>query len=455
VPPPPSRAPNDEETEAEPSLTYRVMTRRPRPRLAWVDDKGEHTVEIDRPILVGSSDRVQAILEDRMVSRLHAELEPREDGVWIRDLGSKNGTWVEGVRVQVAQVSDGARVRVGGSTLVVTYDRDPRKVPLWPSDRLGSMVAASEVMRELFQRASQYAQTDAPVLVTGETGTGKELLAQAIHELSARAEGPFVVVDCAALTDTLLESELFGHVRGAFTDAVSTRVGAIEAAHGGTVFLDEIGELPAAMQPKLLRVLETSQVRRVGEVTFRQVDVRFVAATHRDLARMVGAGVFREDLYFRLAVLPANVPALRERPGDVPLLVEHFASRYPGLAFDPAAMERLASYAWLGNVRELRNFVERARALGPARALAMLEGTEAPASRPTVPPPPAPLAALPFPEVPLDRPFKELREAYIDHLEREYIKGIILRVGRNASAVATAAGLDRTYVHRLMRKHDL
>jgi two-component system response regulator GlrR len=450
--------PREEDTEAEPNLTYKVTTRRPRPRLTWVDSKGEHNVEIDRPILIGSSAQVHAIVDDRMVSRLHAELELRDDGVWVRDLGSKNGTWVEGVRVQAAQMADGARLRVGGSTLVVTYDREPRKVPLWPSDCLGSMVAASERMRELFQRAAQYAQTDAPVLVSGETGTGKELLAQAIHELSARSEGPFVVVDCAALADTLLESELFGHVRGAFTDAVSTRVGAIEAAHGGTVFLDEIGELPAAMQPKLLRALETHQVRRVGEVAFRQVDVRFVAATHRDLAAMVAAGAFREDLYFRLAVLPAVVPSLRERSEDIPLLLEHFAARYPGLKFEPNVIQALRSRPWLGNVRELRNFVERARALGPAQALAMLDGAEGP-------PAPAPageaavsVASIPslwLPEVPLDRPFKELREAYLDHLEREYIAGMIAKVGRNANAVATAAGLDRTYVHRLMRKHDL
>jgi transcriptional regulator with GAF, ATPase, and Fis domain len=315
-------------------------------------------------------------------------------------------------------------------------------------------------MRELFMRISQYASSPAPVLVRGETGTGKELIARALHEASPRSGGPFVVVDCAALPDNLLESELFGHVKGAFTGAAGTRAGAIETGHGGTVFLDEIGEMPLTMQPKLLRAIESRTIRRVGEATHREVDVRFVAATHRDLASMVSVGAFREDLYFRLAVLPLDVPPLRERPDDVPVLVEHFLGRVRGVHVGDEAMEKLCAHPWLGNVRELRNFVDRASTVGVAHALAMLEGGEAPVSRRPDPPtaprgPGGGAGGPPLPAVPTDRPFKELREAYNDHLEREYFGGLVRKLGRNVTAIAEAAGLDRTYVNRLLRKHDL
>ncbi|HEX8792356.1 MAG TPA: sigma 54-interacting transcriptional regulator [Polyangiaceae bacterium] len=451
--------PRDEETDAQEQLPFSISVPRRHPRLVWSDDDGEHTLAIDGRVLVGSSSRVHAVVHDRTASRLHAEIEAREDGAWVRDLGSKNGTWIGDVRIQSARLPDGGVLRVGATTLSVTYGGEPARVPLWPSDRLGPLVARSESMRELFMRISQYASSPAPVLVRGETGTGKELIARALHEASPRAEGPFVVVDCAALPDTLLESELFGHVKGAFTGAASARAGAIEAGQGGTVFLDEIGELPLTMQPKLLRAIESRTIRRVGEATHRDVDVRFVAATHRDLASMVSVNAFREDLYFRLAVLPLDVPPLRERPEDVPVLVAHFLERAPGVHVGDEAMEKLRAHPWLGNVRELRNFVDRAATVGVAPALAMLEGGEAPPARRADAPargsvPPGP-GAPPLPDVPIDRPFKELREAYNDHLEREYFGGLVRKLGRNVTAIADAAGLDRTYVHRLLRKHDL
>jgi transcriptional regulator with GAF, ATPase, and Fis domain len=313
-------------------------------------------------------------------------------------------------------------------------------------------------MRSLFYVLADYARTDSPVLVQGETGTGKELVAKAIHEASNRASGPFVVVDCGALPETLLESELFGHVKGSFTGATTTRAGAFETADGGTVFIDEIGELPLSMQPKLLRVLESQTVRRVGESNHRRVNVRFVAATHRDLRAMVAAGSFREDLYFRLAVLPVFVPPLRERPDDIGLLLDHFlASRH--IQVPPEVVREMERCPWPGNVRELRSFTERAAAIGPVRAWEMTQGLRTSSNSLPVPaeressPHPAPEDSLAIdPTV----PFKVLREARNDHFEREYLKALIARHGRgDVGVLADAAGLDRSYVHRLLRRHEL
>jgi transcriptional regulator with GAF, ATPase, and Fis domain len=283
------------------------------------------------------------------------------------------------------------------------------------------------------------AKSDAPVLLLGETGTGKELAARAIHDASARASGPFVIVDCAALSTSLIETELFGHARGAFTGALVARVGAFEAASGGTVFLDEIGELSPSMQPKLLRVLESGTVKRLGESEHRSVDVRLIAATHRDLRPNVNAGAFREDLYFRIAVLPLLLPSLRARPSDIPLLFRHFLRGRQTI--EPVAERDLLQMPWLGNVRELRNFVERACAFGTKETLDAGETAGATGSA--------------APAVSLEQPFKEFRERWIDQGEREYVGKLLDRHQRNVSAAAETAGLDRTYIYRLIRKHGL
>ena len=274
-------------------------------------------------------------------------------------------------------------------------------------------------MRELFAQMSRVAQSDAPVLILGETGTGKELVARAIHDASARASGPFVIVDCAALASSIIEGELFGHARGAFTGAVGARAGSFEAANGGTIFLDEIGELPLELQPKLLRVLESRSVKRLGESEHRPIDVRLVAATHRDLRRMVNAGAFREDLYFRIAVLPLALPPLRARKGDIPLLFRHFlAGRRP---VEPVSERELAEMPWLGNVRELRNFVERACAIGAqGRDAVQPRRRSRPPRRPRQPD----ASAVAF-----EQPFKEFRERWIDHGEREYLQRLLERHG--------------------------
>ncbi|MFO0630926.1 MAG: sigma-54-dependent Fis family transcriptional regulator [Polyangiales bacterium] len=298
------------------------------PQIRWHDATGSHSALIRGRTMLGSAENCTHVVHDPLVSRLHVALDVADDGIWVRDLGSRNGTYVAGVRVREACVPDGGAVRIGNTDVRVHYDQNEAVLDLWPTEQFGPMWGRSVVMRELFARLARVAGNESTVLIQGETGTGKELVARAIHQFSRRRDGPLVVVDCGALAENLLEAELFGHARGAFTGAAHERPGAIEAAHGGTVFLDEIGEMPLAMQPKLLRALESRSVRRVGETRYRDVDVRFVAATHRDLAEMVNAGTFREDLFFRLPVLPVTLLLpLRQRTDDIPLLVSRMLPR--------------------------------------------------------------------------------------------------------------------------------
>jgi transcriptional regulator with GAF, ATPase, and Fis domain len=430
-------------------------------QLRWTDTAGAHLKTVDGRLTLGSASRVDISVADPLVSRLHAELSFESDGLWVRDLGSRNGTYVQGVRVREACVPPKGEIRVGSTR--ISTEPTTSEIELWPEARFGPLIGGSEKMREFFVSLARVAPTDASVLVLGETGCGKELVARAVHEASSRAEKPLVVVDCAALPENLIESELFGHAKGAFTGAVSAHEGAFEAADGGTLFLDEIGELPLSVQPKLLRVLETKTVRRIGETSYRPVDVRILSATHRDLRTFVNAKSFREDLYFRIAVLPVIVPPLRERTEDIELLVKHFLRSDAPLS--PELVRELAGRPWRGNVRELRNFVERARALGVERALAMASGDAAEgatvppqAAAATQPPPQAPStqeAALTVPGIRFEQPYRSFRERWADVGEREYLLRLLARHARNVSAAAQEAQLDRTHVYRLMRKHVL
>jgi two-component system, NtrC family, response regulator GlrR len=360
----------DAPTEAQrPPVNYSTTALRHRVRVRWADASGAHDSTLDGRTVIGSAADSGIVVADPAVSRIHAELDLREDGLWLRDLGSRNGTFIDGVQVGLGRVPDGGSVRVGSSLLAVRRDKTPEPVDLWPGERFGPLMGRSAAMRELFARLARVARTESTILVLGETGTGKELVAQAIHDASARAKHPFVVVDCAALPEALLEAELFGHARGAFTGAVSARAGAIESAEGGTVFLDEVAELPLALQPKLLRVLESRTIRRIGETGHRKVNVRFVSATNRDVRTMVNDGTFREDVYFRLAVIPVVIPPLRERLEDIPLLIASFVPA--GTSLDPGLLHEAMRRTWPGNVRELRNFIERVAALGVHEALAM------------------------------------------------------------------------------------
>jgi transcriptional regulator with GAF, ATPase, and Fis domain len=434
-----------ETLQQEQSFETVLSTARAAVEASWNDGRGVRAVRLQESLVCGSAPSAGLCIADPLVSRLHAAFDLRDDGVWVRDLGSRNGTYLNGIRVGMARLPDDADVTVGNTTIVFRVAGAPVTVDLWPVSQFGPLLGRSQIMRELFTRLARYAASDSPVLVQGETGTGKELVAYALHQASSRAARPFVIVDCAGLPETLLESELFGHVRGAFTGAITSRRGAFEEAEGGTVFLDEIGELPLAMQPKLLRVLESRAVRRIGESTYRPVDVRFILATHRDLQSMVAAGAFREDLYFRLAVLPVTVPPLRARVDDLPLLVDHFAKGRPLNASREELSQALAARPWLGNVRELRNFVDRAVTVGAKEAIALAQPH---ASVPS----PAPTG---LPAVPCDRPFKEAREAWIDHFDREYVRQLLERHSRDVAAAAAAAGVDRTYIYRLIRRHRL
>jgi two-component system response regulator GlrR len=415
------------------------------PRLSWQDLRGSHDRIIDRTLVLGKVEHVDLTVADRAVSRLHAELDPRDTGLWVRDLGSRNGTFINGVRVTSGCIPEGGTLKVGGTELQVRYASDPQEVELWPGPEFGAMIGPSVVMRELFARLARIARSSSPVLITGETGTGKELAAQAVHDHSDRAGGPFVTVDCGALPETLLESELFGHDKGAFTGAASARAGAIEAAQGGTVFLDEIGELPLQLQPKLLRVIEARTIRRLGENHHRPVDVRFIAATHRDLKVMVSQGGFREDLYFRLAVLPVWIPPLREHRQDIPALLARLLPAESGLEVTPNLLRELTDRPWLGNVRELRNALERMTVLGP------LDGQPGPeASPPTG-------TGAPF-DIPAEwapLPYKAFRDRSYEALERAYLRSLLARHDYKISAAAEAAQIHRTYLHRLIRRYGL
>ena len=416
------------------------------PIIKWSEPAGPtREKELLERVVVGTAPSADVVLTDRAVSRLHAELDPRDDGLWVRDLGSRNGTFVEGIRVVAANIPNGAKLLLGRTEIAIRYAEQPNPVELWPSAQFGALIGASVAMRELFAKLSRIAQSSASVLIEGETGTGKELAAKAIHDVSPRASGPFVVIDCAALPETLLEAELFGHAKGAFTGALAARPGAIEEAEGGTVFLDEIGELPLSMQPKLLRVLESRMVRRIGETQHRAVDVRFIAATHRDLRTLANNRAFREDLYFRLAVLPLTIPPLRERPGDIPLLVDHLLSRADAGVVSPDLLRDLASRPWFGNVRELRNFVERATTLGAPEALALAASDAAKPDdddwRPKLP------------QRWLELPLRDLREQVGALVDREYLARLLERCDQNVARAATVAGVNRTYLYRLLAKH--
>jgi transcriptional regulator with PAS, ATPase and Fis domain len=392
-------------------------------------------------IRIGTAAASDLTLTDRTVSRFHCELRQVGAALQIVDSGSTNGTFVDGVRILAAEVAPGARVRIGETTLTITPAGERYAVELSARHRFGDVIGASVEMRRLYGILERVAPTDASVLIQGETGTGKELVARAIHDASPRARGAFVVVDCGAIAENLIESELFGHVRGAFSGAVGDRKGLVEDADGGTLFLDEIGELPANLQPRLLRVLESLEVRRVGGNTSRRVDIRVVAATNRPLAQSVNDGSFREDLYYRLAVVELHLPPLRARREDIALLAEAFFRRYAGdkEPLPPAFLPSLTSRAWPGNVRELRNYIERSVSLGHASA----QPSEASEGRTAA-------AAPSQPVVPVHLPLKDARAAWTEQFEVLYVKALLAKTQGNVTRAAELAGINRRSLQRLI-----
>jgi transcriptional regulator with PAS, ATPase and Fis domain len=405
-------------------------------------DRGKKLVVAEATAVVGTAPSAQLRLTDPTVSRLHCEVQLRSEGVRLIDTASTNGTFVDGVRVRDAYLSSGSTLRLGGTALRAQLGTEPFRLPLSARDRFGPLLGGSVEMRRVYAILERVAPTETTVLIQGETGTGKEVVARAIHDASARAKAPFVAVDCGAIADNLIESELFGHVRGAFSGAMSDREGLFEEADHGTLFLDEIGELPLPLQPKLLRALEGRQVRRVGSNSMRPIDVRVVAATNRPLAQAVNLGTFREDLYYRLAVVDLALPPLRARREDIPGLAQHFLERFAGTSqLPPDLLATLLSRSWPGNVRELRNYIEQRVSVGL---------TSDPASvrqPPRVALPPA-LEAL----VPSDLPLKDAREAWMESFERSYVRTLLKKSGGNITRAAELAGVNRRFLYRLMER---
>ncbi|MFN0245760.1 MAG: sigma 54-interacting transcriptional regulator [Kofleriaceae bacterium] len=385
---------------------------------------------------IGSASDNELVLRDPEVSRYHLELVAGEHGILVKDLGSLNGTHLANTRIVEAILQPGTKLVAGSTTLIVNdagTDTKPATMTEVPS-----IIGRSSAIREVASDVAQLAKTAVSTLIHGETGTGKEVIARAIHELGSRRDKPFVVVDCGSMPATLIASELFGHERGAFTGADQRHVGAFEQADGGTLFLDEIGELPLAVQPSLLGALERRRFRRVGGQKEIAVDVRVIAATHRDLRSEANRGTFRPDLYFRLAVARVVIPALRQRREDIEPLVAHFVEQATGQSdvsryFGPASLDAMRQHPWSGNVRELRNVVERALALGQLQLDTAQHAVN---------------------EGPLPS-YKDARASALSEFEKTYLTRLMSLSTNNASEAARRAAMDRPYLLSLLKKHSL
>lgn len=442
----------DDFDDFEQGATRRVSMPRPSMRLPAVElvvvegkDRGVRATVRGGVARIGTARGSELELTDPTVSRLHCEIRLRTDTMTLRDHGSTNGTFVGGARIRDADIPMGTLVRVGQTSLRVEASNTPAFVEISDRTSFGEIVGQSLAMRQVYAILERVAQTDTTLLIEGETGTGKDVVARSLHEASRRRSGPFVPIDCGAIPENLFESELFGHVRGSFSGAVSDRKGVFEEAEGGTLFLDEIGEIPVALQAKLLRAIESRTIRRVGGNVAKPVNVRIVAATNRDLSAAVNEGRFREDLYYRLAVVVVILPALRERPEDIPLLAQHFFNRLsPGAgALPPEFLRSLSTRGFPGNVRELKNFIERSVSLGfvpthhspstPESASAREE-----AHRPS-------LDEL----VPLHLPLKEARQAWTERFEDVYLRAMLQKTAGNVTRAAELAGVSRRFLQRL------
>ena len=412
-------------------------------------DQGKQLLLERGTYFIGKAPNCDLVLSDASVSRQHLELQVAEGGILVRDLGSTNGSFFGGARFSEVTVAPGAVVTIGGTELkLATVERSHPILPS-SSERFGALLGPSLKMREVFAVLELVAQSDVAVLIEGETGTGKELCAEAIRSAGPRSRAPFVVCDLAGVSRSLIESELFGHVRGAFTGADRDREGAFAQAHGGTIFIDEIGELELDMQPRLLRALESRKIKPVGAAQYRDVDVRVVAATNRDLREEVKAGRFRDDLYHRLAVVRVTLPPLRERKEDIAALVDHFlAGKDVEVPADTLGL--FTEYDWPGNVRELKNVIDRGLSLmGQTRVLyPSLLGLDA------MPGAPSSSGSRDWPTVG-NEGFRESKERLISSWERDYVTQLLRRAGGNVSRAAREGGLDRVYLHRLIKKYGI
>jgi len=430
-------------------------------QLVVVEGKARgNKITLDKNLIkVGKRESNDLVIPDKAVSRNHFEIEYQSDSFLLRDLSSTNGTFLNGSRVKEAYLAPGDVIRIGNTNLeFVAFDE---KVQIEPSakEEFGDMVGKSRKMRQIFSILEKIAPTHATVIIEGETGTGKDLVARAIHEHSARKEKPFVVFDCSAVAPNLIESELFGHEKGAFTGAVKSRAGVFEVALGGTVFLDEIGELTSDLQPKLLRALEQREIKRVGANTTTKIDVRVICATNKNLRKEVDEGRFREDLYYRLSVVKVLLPPLRDRPEDIPIIIERFLSRgkyneLPDGALkvtrvEDDALKALGRYDWPGNVRELSNVIERAVSFVEGNSInkahldfifaEMSHGEERTERM----------------AVDADIPFKDAKQRVVESFEKEYLEELIKQHGGNLSKAAREAKIDRKHLRNLLKKYNI
>lgn len=430
--------------KAETGMKLKVM--RARLKVVKGPDKGQEKSVPLHGLLVGKGPTCNFVLHDPAVSSEHFRLVPTERGFLVEDLGSSNGTWVEKVRLGAGLISNKEKVSVGYTALRLEVLGEYEEHPLSLNSSFGEMIGPSVAMRQAFAILERAADSEATLLLEGETGTGKDLAAENVHALSSRETKPFVVVDCSGMQPDLIESHLFGHVKGAFTGAESNHMGAFEAAQGGTIFLDEIGELSPALQPKLLRVLEKRQVQRIGETNYRPVDVRLIAATNRHLDAEMESGRFREDLFYRLSVLRVSLPALRDRRDDIPLLASAMVRRLdpnmkPSELLSENVLKMLTHHDWPGNVRELRNVIERLLLFPewPERVIDPSVEEEHSASVGD----------------PNELPFLEARDLVLDRFERNYVISNLKACDGMVSKAAKRAKTTRQTFHRLMNKHGI
>ncbi|OVE81679.1 hypothetical protein BVY03_03105 [bacterium K02(2017)] len=412
-------------------------------------------------IKIGKKSDNDIVVGDNTVSRYHVEIQVMDDNTHIlKDLNSTNGTTINNMKVKEAFLSQGDMIEIGESKIEFqTYDEN---VQIEPSNEnyFGDMVGKSRKMRQIFGVLQRISPSQATVIIEGETGTGKELVARAIHDNSQRNEKPFIVFDCSAVAANLIESELFGHTKGSFTGAVKDRIGAFEAANGGTIFLDEIGELNKELQPKLLRALEQREIKRVGSTKSVSLDVRVISATNRNLKEEVKIGNFREDLYYRLSVVKILVPPLRERLEDIPLIVEKILSvarfnktndgQYYVTRVEDDALKLLQRYQWPGNVRELNNIIERSVSFSED---GMVKGSHLQFVFSEVDS--GEEATVRLEGIELDKPFKEAKQAVVESFEREYLQELLERNKGNVSKASREAKIDRKHLRNLLIKYGI
>ncbi len=403
------------------------------------------TATVDKKVLyVGTQPGNSLQLTDETVSGIHLEIKITDRGLLLRDLGSTNGTWVDSVRIFEAVVPSGRVIAVGKTQVRMDALEEQVSVPISRSYRFGHLIGKSKSMRSLFAQLERVAPSDETVLIVGETGTGKEVCALSLVTASLRRNKPLEVVDCGAIPPNLLENELFGHARGSFTGAVADYRGAFERAQGGTIFLDEIGEIPLELQSRLLRAVENRCIRRVGDGREIPLDIRIIAATNRCLEEEVNRGTFRTDLYYRLSVVQLRLPPLRDRREDIEMLSRHLLDELsdgPAMVLSASQIEELARHRWPGNVRELRNYLHR-MSLGDNLMPAAPPLGERPGKGVSI-------------ELDLSKTFKENKNHATEQFERVYLRQLINEAEGNISKAARMAKTDRTYLSKLLSKYKI